>query len=75
MGHLNEIVNRKVVGGTNSPTFRPLFNNTILFALFNYSKLRTLVSMVTSPTVFTVVKRMVPTMGPILHKYGFNCRI
>jgi hypothetical protein len=42
-------------GKTESPTFLILFNNTVSVVLFNYSKLHTLVSMVTSATVVTVL--------------------
>jgi hypothetical protein len=42
---------------TNSPSFITLFNNTVSAALFNYSKLRILVSMVSLPIMVTVVKQ------------------
>jgi hypothetical protein len=38
---------QEVLERTNPSTFLTLFNNTLLVALFNYSKLCTLVSMVT----------------------------
>jgi hypothetical protein len=41
---------------TDSPTFLILFNNKVSAALFNYCKIRTLVSMVLS-TIVTIVKQ------------------
>jgi hypothetical protein len=43
-----------------------------MVALFNYSKLHTFVSMVTSPDIVTVVKQWVHIWNLFLHKYGFK---
>jgi hypothetical protein len=40
-------------------TFLTLFNNTVSVALFNYSKLHTIVFMVISPTIVSEVKKCV----------------
>jgi hypothetical protein len=34
---------------------------------------QTLVSMITSPTIVTMVKQWVQQWDPLLYKYGFNC--
>jgi hypothetical protein len=55
----------KVLERSKSPNFLTLFNNTASVALFNYIKLHTLFSMVTSPTAVTVLE----LSGITFHQY------
>jgi hypothetical protein len=57
----------EVIERTKSPSFLKLFNNTVLVARFNYSKLQALVSMVTSLDIVTVVKQWVQLYDTLLH--------
>jgi hypothetical protein len=54
-------------GRTKSPIFLTLFNSTVSFTLFNYSKLCALISMLTSPTNVTVLKQWVQILDTLLH--------
>jgi hypothetical protein len=56
----------------DSCTFFVLFNSVVPVALFNYGKLRILVSIV-ALLIIIVVKLWFKIWDPSLHKYGFNC--
>lgn len=48
---------QRILERTNSPTFLTVFNNTVSVALFNYTKLRTLVFMVLLLAMVSVVRQ------------------
>jgi hypothetical protein len=68
----NIILKQELMERIKSPSCVTLFNNTVSFILFNYSKLHALVSIPTSSTIVTVFKQWVQLWYPLLHKYGLK---
>jgi hypothetical protein len=58
---------QKVMERTNPRTYRMLFNNTVSVVFFKYNILHTLVSMLTSPTLVTVIKQWVQLWNLLLY--------
>jgi hypothetical protein len=72
--HTHTHTNKEVIGRTKLPTFLTLFYSTVSEALFNSCKLRSLFSMVMSPTAVTVVKQWTQLWDLFCTSMdGFNC--